>query len=82
MNRLLQKKQKKAVRYVADAKYNAYFDPLLENIFEPMLTNRVLNLKVPLPKHKVFETFPRVGFCKVNNSVLLKVIKKILNHIS
>ena len=29
MNRLLQK-QKKAVRYVADAKYNAYFDPLLK----------------------------------------------------
>ncbi len=58
------KKQKKAVRYVADAKYNAYFDPLLENIFEPKWSNRVLNLKVPLPKHKLLKTFLNVSFVK------------------
>ena len=100
MNRLLLK-QKQSVRYVANAKYNAHVDPLLEkldllkledimtvnigsfvksflagqmpdsfnNIFEPMLSNRVMKLKVPLPKHKALETFPNVCFVKIWNNL-------------
>ena len=100
MNRLLLK-QKQAVRYVANAKYNAHVDPLLEkydllkledillvnigsfvksfltgkmpdsfnDIFQPMLSNRVMKLKVPLPKHKALETFPNVSFVKLWNNL-------------
>ena len=39
------------------------------NIFEPMLSNRVMKLKVPLPKHKALETFPNVCFFKIWNNL-------------